>query len=85
MVKSATVTAVQAGVPRELVIAVGKSFRVTPDARLKHYRGRLCTITDFNALLPSRVQIIFENGQRGAVKVSDLAEEIDTASPVDIA
>lgn len=58
------------------MIAVGKRYLISHDARLKHYRGRSCTITDFNSLLPNRVRIVFDNGQRGATWVEDLGAEI---------
>jgi hypothetical protein len=76
MIKSTTVMTVRNGALEQRIIAVGKVFRVADDARLKHYRGRIVTITDFNALLPTRVRIMFENGQRGAMRVDDLGEEI---------
>lgn len=76
MLKSTTITTVQDGQPRQWVLAVGRSYRVSANARIKHHRGRICTVTDFNALLPTRVQVIFEQGQRSALRVEDLAEEV---------
>lgn len=76
MVKSTTITTIKDGKPEQRVMAVGKRYLIAHDARLKHYRGRICTITDFNSLLPSRVRIVFDNGQRGATRVEDLGVEI---------
>lgn len=83
MTKSTTISTMQDGEIRQLILAIGKRFRIAETARLKHYRGRECTVTNFNCLLPTRVQIVFDNGQRGAMRVQDLGEPItsDTRAP----
>ena len=86
MIKSTTITSMKNGEFHQWILAVGKHFRIADNARLKHYRGRVCTITDFNCLLPTRVQIVFENGQRGAMRVVDLGDEItsDDLAPMTV-